>query len=60
MSFMWEKMGTFKTPAEADAWCRRQGIAVTDSKLVPRDDGYELEVRAQEVDDDDRQQRPRW
>lgn len=60
MSFMWEKMGTFESRQEADAWCRRQGIAATDSKLVPVGDNFELQVRAEDVDDDDRQQRPRW
>ncbi len=61
MGFTWDRIGEFESRLAADAWCRRQGVAVSDSKLVLIGDGrVELSVRREALDDDDRQQRPRW
>lgn len=60
MGFRWESAGRFRSSEEADAWCRRQGIAVTDSKLVAQEDGVELLIRASEVDEDDRMKHVQW
>jgi hypothetical protein len=45
MSFSWRKVGSFNNAAEADEWCRKQGIALSDSRIDNLRNGVELQIR---------------
>jgi hypothetical protein len=51
MSFLWRKVGSFNTAAEADDWCRRQGIAQNDMRIDNFRNGVELSIRESAPDD---------
>jgi hypothetical protein len=45
MSFSWRKVGSFNTAAEADEWCRKQGITHIDARVDNLREGVELSIR---------------
>jgi hypothetical protein len=52
MSFTWRKVGSFDTAAEAEDWCRRLNIAMTDRRIDNISNGVELSIRDNVVDID--------
>lgn len=58
MSFSWRRVGSFNTTAEADEYCRRQGIAHNDARVDNIANGVELSIRentpGNKADDDPR------
>ncbi len=58
MSFTWRRVGTFNGAAEAEDWCRRQNIAMTDRRIDSISNGVELSIRENVVDVDREDPRP--